>query len=107
MWSLFTGFASDVRWSVSFFKQMMAYEMRISDWSSDVCSSDLAVNHDFGEPAGGQERGQTALRVVPRGLHPIEQLNRPEQRAHERVRRLDPVRHVELALCRQIGRAHV
>src|SRR3546814_1766496 len=28
-----------------FFKQKTAYEMRISDWSSDVCSSDL--------PAGG------------------------------------------------------
>src|SRR3546814_14496285 len=25
----------------SFFKQKTAYEMRISDWSSDVCSSDL------------------------------------------------------------------
>src|SRR3546814_9702237 len=28
---------------VFFFKQKTAYEMRISDWSSDVCSSDLAV----------------------------------------------------------------
>src|SRR3546814_5545292 len=27
-----------------FFKQKTAYEMRISDWSSDVCSSDLAVH---------------------------------------------------------------
>src|SRR3546814_3173618 len=37
---------------VSFFfvKQNTAYEMRISDWSSDVCSSDLA----------GQERGKVA-----------------------------------------------
>src|SRR3546814_4225910 len=26
-----------------FFKQKTAYEMRISDWSSDVCSSDLAL----------------------------------------------------------------
>src|SRR3546814_4136860 len=26
-----------------FFKQRTAYEVRISDWSSDVCSSDLAV----------------------------------------------------------------
>src|SRR3546814_13102087 len=26
-----------------FFKQKTAYEMRISDWSSDVCSSDLAT----------------------------------------------------------------
>src|SRR3546814_9170662 len=28
-------------WTVLFFKQKTAYEMRISDWSSDVCSSDL------------------------------------------------------------------
>src|SRR3546814_14262624 len=27
-----------------FFKQKTAYEMRISDWSSDVCSSDLWTN---------------------------------------------------------------
>src|SRR3546814_14060893 len=27
-----------------FFKQKTAYEMRISDWSSDVCSSDLPIN---------------------------------------------------------------
>src|SRR3546814_1576265 len=26
-----------------FFKQKTAYEMRISDWSSDVCSSDLSA----------------------------------------------------------------
>src|SRR3546814_8512503 len=29
-----------------FFKQKTAYEMRISDWSSDVCSSDLLVFAD-------------------------------------------------------------
>src|SRR3546814_3600957 len=29
--------------AVFFFKQKTAYEMRISDWSSDVCSSDLSV----------------------------------------------------------------
>src|SRR3546814_2236850 len=28
---------------VFFFKQKTAYEMRISDWSSDVCSSDLSL----------------------------------------------------------------
>src|SRR3546814_12916342 len=35
-------------WSrlVFFFKQKTAYEMRISDWSSDVCSSDLALPAD-------------------------------------------------------------
>src|SRR3546814_16724268 len=32
-----------------FFKQKTAYEMRISDWSSDVCSSDLAPRALTGE----------------------------------------------------------
>src|SRR3546814_10107449 len=32
-----------VMFVVFFFKQKTAYEMRISDWSSDVCSSDLKV----------------------------------------------------------------
>src|SRR3546814_10853161 len=45
---------------VFFFKQKTAYEMRISDWSSDVCSSDLDANADTDnehaclEPGGGQ-----------------------------------------------------
>src|SRR3546814_5456589 len=30
-----------------FFKQKTAYEMRISDWSSDVCSSDLGMSSMF------------------------------------------------------------
>src|SRR3546814_7682410 len=34
-----------------FFKQKTAYEMRISDWSSDVCSSDL-----FADDTGFQEK---------------------------------------------------
>src|SRR3546814_1119366 len=32
-----------------FFKQKTAYEMRISDWSSDVCSSDLRTGVPVGE----------------------------------------------------------
>src|SRR3546814_5886097 len=31
--------------SFFFFKQKTAYEVRISDWSSDVCSSDLPASH--------------------------------------------------------------
>src|SRR3546814_2495908 len=31
-----------------FFKQKTAYEMRISDWSSDVCSSDLGEDEQVG-----------------------------------------------------------
>src|SRR3546814_5276887 len=54
MWWIYTQFGSyglffasaiDVYYIVCgtffFFKQKTAYEMRISDWSSDVCSSDL------------------------------------------------------------------
>src|SRR3546814_8248324 len=33
-----------------FFKQKTAYEMRISDWSSDVCSSDLLLFTAVGAP---------------------------------------------------------
>src|SRR3546814_12485654 len=47
---------------VFFFKQKTAYEMRISDWSSDVCSSDLqhpadrgAQDRDRGHFRGGDE----------------------------------------------------
>src|SRR3546814_5255824 len=37
----------------SFFKQKTAYEMRISDWSSDVCSSDLRQRcREHVRPAG-------------------------------------------------------
>src|SRR3546814_15135932 len=32
---------------VFFFKQKTAYEMRISDWSSDVCSSDLSETSGY------------------------------------------------------------
>src|SRR3546814_1812640 len=31
--------------TIFFFKQKTAYEMRISDWSSDVCSSDLQFSY--------------------------------------------------------------
>src|SRR3546814_7335228 len=37
------GLSSLVCTIVCFFKQKTAYEMRISDWSSDVCSSDLQI----------------------------------------------------------------
>src|SRR3546814_4893746 len=45
MWELFVFFF--------FFKQKTAYEMRISDWSSDVCSSDLV------------EKGQLLAQIDP------------------------------------------
>src|SRR3546814_16241029 len=47
-----------------FFKQKTAYEMRISDWSSDVCSSDLiTVIH-----LAVRRSESGALRQIPRGF---------------------------------------
>src|SRR3546814_3498673 len=50
--------------SFFFFKQKTAYEMRISDWSSDVCSSDLP-HHPGAGPAAAQS-GRTPGRQRPR-----------------------------------------
>src|SRR3546814_1664813 len=56
---------------VYFFKQKTAYEMRISDWSSDVCSSDL--------PPGGNDR------IVGAAAHDL-QIGREPENARQRQR---------------------
>src|SRR3546814_2251609 len=51
-----------------FFKQKTAYEMRISDWSSDVCSSDLELIPSGRWPAGRyllDDVGDIGLRLNP------------------------------------------
>src|SRR3546814_11476947 len=42
-----------------FFKQKTAYEMRISDWSSDVCSSDLQIVQRFGTDMVAEVTGRS------------------------------------------------
>src|SRR3546814_7963700 len=49
-----------------FFKQKTAYEMRISDWSSDVCSSDLTPG-----TSSYHVRGATSMKI------PLAERNRP------------------------------
>src|SRR3546814_5542036 len=52
-----------------FFKQKTAYEMRISDWSSDVCSSDLANGRGKALPQRSGRRldsGQLEIFRMPR-----------------------------------------
>src|SRR3546814_3801656 len=94
-----------------FFKQKSAYEMRISDWSSDVCSSDLVptVNfrfhedgleifrderHDRRDHETDDERGPVLVRGAA-ALHHLQQLV-----AGGRVHRGDTDQERE-----QIGRA--
>src|SRR3546814_15959767 len=46
---------------IFFFKQKTAYEMRISDWSSDVCSSDLADQLEEARPVGAPEADEDVI----------------------------------------------
>src|SRR3546814_11684346 len=63
-----------------FFKQKTAYEMRISDWSSDVCSSDLADLF---------ERHRQALGHFLRGRLAAAFVEELAAAAHQLVDRLD------------------
>src|SRR3546814_948140 len=49
-----------------FFKQKTAYEMRISDWSSDVCSSD--VHADLNDGSGDQHLYLATLKPIHDGI---------------------------------------
>src|SRR3546814_4139239 len=53
-----------------FFKQKTAYEVRISDWSSDVCSSDLQLD--------GARIGMAHAQHV--GMHGVQRHRRVDQR---------------------------
>src|SRR3546814_2276723 len=55
--------------SVFFFKQKTAYEMRISDWSSDVCSSDLLDAPLLHLSANGYRRRNGTFHFEGRGTH--------------------------------------
>src|SRR3546814_6585802 len=72
-----------------FFKQKTAYEMRISDWSSDVCSSDLLGGHG----AGTKERRRPHRYA----------LASPERRGRWHAAREDGLQPAECE--RKIGRA--
>src|SRR3546814_752764 len=64
---------------VFFFKQKTAYEMRISDWSSDVCSSDLPVAGKVSKyPVGIQTGVFFDLRVdIGHRATEVEAIDRP------------------------------
>src|SRR3546814_4819215 len=95
-----------ILWMFFFFKQKTAYEMRISDWSSDVCSSDLTDRHrTVRRPCGAhcgeyfKREAQTVVEAAPVLIRP-----RVVQRRQE-ARQQIPVRRVKLD--HEIGRAHV
>src|SRR3546814_21047868 len=66
-----------------FFKQKTAYEMRISDWSSDVCSSDLGK---------GRRQAALAVRASERGYHHEHGSSADRRLQHELVHDPEPHR---------------
>src|SRR3546814_11173433 len=55
---------------IFFFKQKTAYEMRISDWSSDVCSSDLVAQPVDCPPSHARNtRNRTGAGSAVRAFH--------------------------------------
>src|SRR3546814_2372302 len=96
--------------SFFFFKQKTAYEMRISDWSSDVCSSDLG-KHIAVQEGDFVRKGEHLLDGNP-APHDILKVMGVEALANYLVNEIQEVyrlqgvkindKHIE-----EIGRAHV
>src|SRR3546814_15901515 len=97
-----------------FFKQKTAYEMRISDWSSDVCSSDLLARIDDGLQQGarklpsGDGLGQRLHDLVlARGavIDPVQALAPPLQADAADHRLAHHLRRLGHLMVEEIGRA--
>src|SRR3546814_2264958 len=93
MWSTYAFLGYLVLCSVIFFffKQKTAYEMRISDWSSDVCSSDLLLRRRR-QHAQPRRDPRTLSRETRRGRQDrkYEALRpRPPARRGEQFERID------------------
>src|SRR3546814_8207438 len=76
--------------SFFFFKQKTAYEMRMIDWSSDVCSSDLTPTsmlsvHNYYIPALNELPDRDADVTLFRGLLPHMTLGKPQRSEERRV----------------------
>src|SRR3546814_19708824 len=96
-----------------FFKQETAYEMRISDWSSDVCSSDLDVPAAGREIGARDEEGGRAFAALHRGVEGAgregqgqgrdgyREGRRPRHRQEYRRRRAPVQREIGRASCRE------
>src|SRR3546814_4189613 len=86
--------------SVFFFcKQKTAYEMRISDWSSDVCSSDLVARQAGAPAVDGQDVGAVEAAQVEVGDAAPEEagLRTDDSFHHHRLARADRLDGVAVA----------
>src|SRR3546814_6492820 len=93
-----------------FFKQKTAYEMRISDWSSDVCSSDLLFKElahrraerlmilSIGRARQNIERHRLPFLVPDRGLCSILDLTFTSTRSEEHTSELQSLMRISYAV---------
>src|SRR3546814_6315628 len=65
---------------VFFFKQKTAYEMRISDWSSDVCSSDLLAFLRRDDRGEGRQAADQGGDLFAQSQRPFRRSRRSRQR---------------------------
>src|SRR3546814_6327503 len=72
-----------------FFKQKTAYEMRISDWSSDVCSSDLFGDGGAARIGGGVQRVDVGDAAGERDLRHVAGERSEERRVGKESVRVD------------------
>src|SRR3546814_10514359 len=102
-------------WFFFFFKQKTAYEMRISDWSSDVCSSDLASEvcitgfNPISRPSGILRRGARGIGSLQSAsiAAPSRSRTRDESvpdREHDRERGRYPQQRKEHVLAHSVAR---
>src|SRR3546814_5015064 len=99
---------------VFFGKQETAYEMRISDWSSDVCSSDLAIGRTREDREAVVEAVREGTQESDLSRHMIrdQEIQLADERRFDR-REIGDVENKVAKACdrgvarREIGRAHV
>src|SRR3546814_9374036 len=92
-----------------FFKQKTAYEMRISDWSSDVCSSDLFGDDDLDVVVAAVDAAASNSDWIAEARSALRRASPTSLRATWRRVVEGRGRSVERILAddHQIGRAHV
>src|SRR3546814_10741204 len=84
-----------------FFKQKTAYEMRISDWSSDVCSSDLLRKFLLRGFGGGHELAQVPGQLQVRADPPAGEQQRCQPQQGEGDARAGIHAEIGRASCRE------
>src|SRR3546814_9009654 len=82
-----------------FFKQKTAYEMRISDWSSDVCSSDLADQR-----AGKREIAMTVINTNISALRAQSGAKMAESSLAKAMERLSTGKRINRSEERRVGK---